>query len=134
MVKYLRHFRENLLRPRPDISLHEAAKNGQLDSLSFYHQTEPNMSIVDSYGYNALHYAAMRGNLGAVVYLVNFIDIKIENQNGNTAIDLAKNFGHHSIVDYLTDWKNKPTPLQTPQPKIELKECHNCFEELNGDN
>ena len=92
------------------------------------------MSIVDSYGYNALHYAAMRGNLGAVVYLVNFIDIKIENQNGNTAIDLAKNFGHHSIVDYLTDWKDKPTPLQTPQPKIELKECHNCFEELNGDN
>ena len=68
VVKYLRHFRENLLRPRPDISLHEAAKNCQLDSLSFYHQTELNMSIVDSYGYNALHYAAMRGNLGAMIY------------------------------------------------------------------
>ena len=134
VANYLKDLKENPTRPRSDMSLHEAAKNGHLDYLSFYHQTEPNMSIADSYGYNALHYAAMRGNLGAVVYLVNFIDIKIENQNGNTAIDLAKNFGHHSIVDYLTDWKDKPTPLQTPQPKIELKECHNCFEELNGDN
>ena len=121
-------------RLRPLTSLHEASKNGQLDSLSFYHQTEPNMTIVDSYGYNALHYAAIRGNLGAVIYLVNFIDINIKNQNGNTATDLAKNFGHHSIVDYLTDWKKNPTPFQTPQPKIEQKECHNCFEELNGEN
>ena len=128
VTKYLKYLRENPPSPRPDMSLHEAAKVGQLDSLSFYQQTEPNMSIVDSYGYNALHYAAMRGQLGAVIYLVNFIDIKIKNQNGNTATDLAKNFGHHTVVDYLKDWKKKPSDIK------EQKECHNCFEELNGDN
>ena len=134
VTKYLEYLRENPPTPRPDISLHEAAKNGHLDPLTFNDQTEPNMSIADSYGYNALHHAAMRGNLGVVIYLVNFIDINIKNQNGNTATDLAKNFGHHSIVDYLTDWKKNPTPFQPPQPKIEQKECHNCFEELNSDN
>ena len=128
VAKYLKYLRENPLRPKPITSLCEAAKNGQLDSLSFYHQTEPNMSIVDSYGYNALHYAAMRGNLGAVVYLVNFIDINIKNLNGNTATDLAKHFGHYSIIDYLKNWKKKPSDIKAQ------KECHTCFEELNGDN
>ena len=110
------------------MSLLEAAKSGHVGPLSFNDQTEPNMSIVDSYGYNALHYAAMRGNLGAVIYLVNFIDINLTNQNGNTATDLAKHFGHLSIVDYLKNWKKKPTDIK------KKKECLICNEELNGDN
>ena len=53
--------------------LHLAAKHGNLEVIQLFHENLPDISIVDSKGWNSLHFAADGGYLESVEFLVDFI-------------------------------------------------------------
>ncbi|XP_068626697.1 oxysterol-binding protein-related protein 1-like [Battus philenor] len=70
-----------------------AAKEGRVDDIQalLSGSSPPNINCVDSQGNTCLHCAAYRGHARvAVLLLQNGIDTSLRNQNGQLAIDLAK--------------------------------------------
>ncbi|RMZ96205.1 putative S-acyltransferase 23 [Brachionus plicatilis] len=62
-----------------------------------------NPKTIDKFGQTILHLACLSGNLNIVQQLIeqDFIDSQICDRNGKKAIDLARNRGYSSLVDYL---------------------------------
>ena len=83
--------------------LHEAAIQGQVDVLKVFHENLPDMSINNSFGNNALHYAAYLGQMLAVEFLVNVISTDAVTHEGNNSLHMAAIKDKLSVVKYLAD-------------------------------
>lgn len=81
-----------------------AAKHGCKDSLEYLHkEAKVDIHMKDSEGQNAVHYAAIGGNLACFTYLIKNARLKYKDcntVNGNTVLHLACQFGGFSIVRY----------------------------------
>ncbi|BGO92039.1 hypothetical protein NBRC10512_001008 [Rhodotorula toruloides] len=90
----------------PPSRLHELAIAGDADALEAFLQDKAARDGVnerDSYGYTALHLAVDRGNSGAVKALLGAgADRSIQDEDGNTALDLARLAEHEDLVALLT--------------------------------
>ncbi len=87
--------------------LHRAAWFGQHDVMRvLLKHSHANPDVRDREGFTPLHLAAYRGHLeAALVLLANDADPTIlsgqGDEPGRTAIDMARNAGHHNIVELL---------------------------------
>jgi len=87
-----------------DTPLHLASKLGNVEIVLHLLQEGAEITINDK-GYTPLHDACISGNMEIVKLLVNAgTGLKIRNEDGNRAQDIAKIHGHHEIYDFL---KNK---------------------------
>ena len=120
--------------------LHLAATGGHLNILKFYQEILTGMSIVNSKGWTALHFAASTGKLENVKYLINYISSDIKTPLGITAYDVAKIHYHHHVVDYFEFWKKENdviSKLVTSTGELNIvdnEECHVCLEKRFGEN
>ncbi|BGP00110.1 Ankyrin repeat-containing domain protein [Rhodotorula toruloides] len=90
----------------PPSRLHELAISGDANALEAFLRDKAARDSVnerDSYGYTALHLAVDRGNSGAVRALLDAgADRSIQDEDGNTALDLARLAEHEDLVTLLT--------------------------------
>ncbi|BGP32720.1 hypothetical protein JCM10296v2_004503 [Rhodotorula toruloides] len=90
----------------PPSRVHELAITGDAKALEAFLQDKAARDGVnerDSYGYTALHLAVDRGNSGAVKALLDAgADRSIPDEDGNTALDLARLAEHEDLVALLT--------------------------------
>ena len=84
-----------------------AAKHGCKDSLEYLHkEAKVDIYTKDSEGQNAVHYAALGGDIDCFVYLVKVakLDYKqCNNVNGNTVLHTAAKHGNLAIVRYCCE-------------------------------
>lgn len=84
--------------------LHMAACNGQLEAVKYL--LKKDMSLIDkkdSNGHTALHMAACNGHADVVQYLLlKAASVSLEDNDGNTALVLAKEAGHDHIADLIS--------------------------------
>ncbi|BGP25243.1 acyl-CoA-binding domain-containing protein 6 [Rhodotorula toruloides] len=90
----------------PSSRLHELAISGDAQALAIYMQDKAARDGVnqrDSYGYTALHLAVDRGNSAAVKVLLGVgADRSIPDEDGNTALDLARLAEHEDLTAILS--------------------------------
>ncbi|XP_046567580.1 uncharacterized protein LOC124275924 [Haliotis rubra] len=80
-----------------------AADRGHSDVVEFLVGRGADVSLVDSRGDNVLHWACYGGDLETVKLIVsrNLVDINARNNDGNTAVDIARHYGHQRVVEFL---------------------------------
>ncbi|XP_067652983.1 uncharacterized protein [Haliotis asinina] len=81
----------------------EAARYRHWDVVQFLVGGGADVSLVDSNGNNALHFACISGDLETVKLIVsmNVVDINVRNNDGQTAADYARGWRHQRVVDLL---------------------------------
>jgi len=89
-----------------DNALHWAAYkgNGELVSLLIYFGLNPKRT--DNIGQTPLHLACVNGNISAVRELLKHCDIDVRDNNGKTALDLARKRLYSEVVDLLERHRN----------------------------
>ena len=84
-----------------------AAKHGCKDSLQYLHrEARVDIGIKDNEGLNAVHYAAIGGDLDSFVYLIRECKLSYKegsNVNGNNVLHLACKSGNLPIVRYCCE-------------------------------
>ncbi len=72
-------------------------------------QQDTDITTVDNDGNTALHWAAMRGSLGAMKLLVDhpIVNKAATNKNGETSLDVAVRKGHNDIVNIFRGEENQ---------------------------
>ncbi|MCP4706271.1 MAG: PDZ domain-containing protein [candidate division Zixibacteria bacterium] len=100
--------------------IHEAAKNGDVEKIkTIFLEDQTRLSAQDKVGYTALHWAALRGKLDAVRFLVEAgADVNAFGLDGCTPLHGAADFGNvamigvlikkGSVVDNKNNWGNTP--------------------------
>ena len=83
--------------------LHQASKDGHLETIQFFHKILSDISVADSNRMNSLHHAAKEGHILLVDFLIDFIPIGTKDKNCKTAKDLAAFNDHEDVVTYLQD-------------------------------
>ena len=112
-----------LITPHTDINakdehgapiIYYAAQNGHKDIVEYLVRSQKTKDRIDIHATNksnetALHAAAKNGHLEVVTFLVDYTDIKInaKNDEGKTALDLAKANNKPWVVEYLQSVKQK---------------------------
>ncbi|MGB8366787.1 MAG: ankyrin repeat domain-containing protein, partial [Candidatus Babeliales bacterium] len=84
-----------------------AAKEGNIAFCKDYLQEGGNVNAADENGYTALHYAAEKGDLYIVRYLVDAKHIDLiaqENAQKNLPIHRAAEYGHEQVVAFLAEY------------------------------
>ncbi|XP_067653127.1 ankyrin repeat domain-containing protein 29-like [Haliotis asinina] len=81
----------------------EAARHRHWDVVEFLVDRGADVSLVDGDGENLLHLACRRGHLKTVklILSMNVVDINARNNDGQTAADIARDWGHQRVVDLL---------------------------------
>ncbi|XP_046582741.1 fibronectin type 3 and ankyrin repeat domains protein 1-like isoform X3 [Haliotis rubra] len=81
----------------------KAARNGHSDVVEFLVGRGADVSLVDRFGDNVLHSACIGGDLETVKLIVSHkvVDVNARNNNGETAVYLARLLGHQRVVEYL---------------------------------
>ncbi|XP_067654205.1 uncharacterized protein [Haliotis asinina] len=80
-----------------------AAESGHRDVVEFLVSRGADVSLVDGYGDNVLHFACRGGDLETVklILSMNVVDINARNNDGKTAADYARDFGHQRLLNLL---------------------------------
>ncbi|XP_048258038.1 ankyrin repeat domain-containing protein 50-like [Haliotis rufescens] len=80
-----------------------AARNGHTDVLELLVSKGADVSLVDEDGYNILHWACIEGHLETVEFMLslNVVDIDARNNDGETAADMARSWGHTRVANLL---------------------------------
>jgi ankyrin repeat protein len=109
--------------------IHEAAENGDLETVKrLISQNPALLEAPDREGKTPLHYAAAKGHLNVVEFLVSKgANVNARNSSGATPLYLAKGFGRKEVVEFLTKHggsaeiiKPKPTVIKPPSKDIKL--------------
>lgn len=84
--------------------IHDAAENGDLETVKKLISENPAMlEAPDREGKTPLHYAAAKGHLNVVEFLVSKgANVNARNSSGATPLYLAKGFGRKDVVEFLT--------------------------------
>ncbi|XP_071084678.1 inversin-B-like [Haliotis cracherodii] len=79
------------------------ARWGHRDVVEILVSEGADVSLVDEYGYNILHWACMGGDVETVKFVLslNVVDIDARNLAGLTAADMARLGGHQEVVKLL---------------------------------
>ncbi|MCX8108696.1 MAG: ankyrin repeat domain-containing protein, partial [Verrucomicrobiae bacterium] len=87
---------------RPSVSLHAAVNEGNYGAVRQQIARRSDLNAKDGSGYTALHIAARKGDLPMVRLLVEAgADPAIMGPNDETPLDVARQNGHDTIVQYL---------------------------------
>ncbi|XP_048257918.1 serine/threonine-protein phosphatase 6 regulatory ankyrin repeat subunit A-like isoform X2 [Haliotis rufescens] len=80
-----------------------AARNGHTDVVELLVSKGADVSLVDEDGYNILHLACIEGHLETVEFVLslNVVDIDARNNDGETAADMARSWGHTRVANLL---------------------------------
>ncbi|XP_048238775.1 uncharacterized protein LOC124124966 isoform X6 [Haliotis rufescens] len=78
-----------------------AAMIGHRDVVELLVSEGADVSLVDVNGYNILHWACIGGDLVKYVLSLHVVDIDARNNYGQTAADVARDYGHTRVVDLL---------------------------------
>ncbi|XP_046555513.1 ankyrin repeat and KH domain-containing protein mask-like isoform X2 [Haliotis rubra] len=81
----------------------DAAWGGHRDVVKLLMKRGADVTLVDEDGYNTLHWACYSGDVGTVKLVLSrgLVDISARNNCGKTAADVARDEGHHQLVDLL---------------------------------
>ncbi|KAI5124709.1 hypothetical protein M0805_004315 [Coniferiporia weirii] len=85
-------------------TLHGLAISGNIQELHAYFEANPNVDVngYDEYGFTALHLACDRGNVAIVeILLRKGADVRAKDEDGLSAVDLAREANHEDIVALL---------------------------------
>ncbi|KAM6079429.1 PREDICTED: cyclin-dependent kinase 4 inhibitor C [Nipponia nippon] len=85
--------------------IHDAAREGFLDTLQTLLEFKADVNIEDNEGNLPLHLAAREGHVRVVEFLLECTECKVGHQNkrGATAYDLAKLYKRSAVVKLLED-------------------------------
>jgi len=88
--------------PDDDALMHLVARVGGPDEIELLIASGARVNAIGDIGSTALHYAAMRGRLDVLEKLLALgADPAIQNEFGETPVDVAQNGGHAKIVKFL---------------------------------
>ncbi len=100
-----------------------AAVRGHTDCVQWLLQSNANVDVQDRWGYTALHYASV-GHYSIAQALITHhasLDLK-DNINGKTALELASEYGRHSIVKLLRTAETASAARKGRNKLYDLKE------------
>ncbi len=101
------------------LELYQAASNGRSEMIDNALRERTDINQQDSRGWSALFYAADLGDVQATRLLVEKgADPSIQAPDGNTAISIARNRGHHNIVDILSATQTARQPDTVPAEDV----------------
>ena len=101
------------------LELYQAASNDRSDRIDNALRERTDINQQDSRGWSALFYAADLGDVQATRLLVEKgADPSIQAPDGNTAISIARNRGHHNIVDILSAARTARQPDTVPAEDV----------------
>ncbi|QBR83653.1 ankyrin repeat domain-containing protein [Legionella israelensis] len=123
----LRYFNEKNINERDSYGhtlLHHSAAFGDQELVKFLLDKGANVNAVikpppdiwsEVAGYTPLHIAVAESQMNVMKYLLSLpqIDLTVEDENGRTAMDIAKEKGHSAMIDLLQK-KSSITPARTP--------------------
>ncbi|XP_067653378.1 ankyrin repeat domain-containing protein 29-like [Haliotis asinina] len=80
-----------------------AAWKGHRDVVEFLVGRGADVSLVNSYGNNVLHWACVSGDLETVKLILSLdgVDVNARANNRLTAVDYARRWGHQRVLDLL---------------------------------
>jgi len=102
-------------------SLQNAARQGRKDLMEFYIAKGALLNLPDEEGNIPLHLAIMSKNIDAVKYLLQFaklINFRLKNNQGQTVIDLARDFGSVDVLEAINQATNKAFQQQESAPQV----------------
>jgi len=86
----------------PDISIHEAAKKGNIEAVKQHLTAGTDMNATGEDGWSALHCAARHSHKEIVELLIdNGTDVNAKNRSGRTPLLYAVYEGHREIIELL---------------------------------
>ena len=95
--------------------LHWASQNGHMEIVMLLLEKKCNIDITDKLGNTPLFYAAVGDKMDTVRALVEAgCDITIRDNVNRTAVEVAKQRGHHATEEYLTN----------EAPRVQLHSTH----------
>ena len=87
---------------KQEVDLITAVKNGDLEKVKDLIKKQTNINCKDKYSQTPLMWATTVGNENIVRYLIEHgADLSHKDGNNETALTIARNFGHGEIVDIL---------------------------------
>ena len=103
----------------PDISIHQAAKDGNIEAVKQHLAAGTDVNAKDKYGDNSLNLSARVGHKIIVKLLIaDGADVNIKDENGFTPLHSSASSGHDEIVELLiangADVNAKEEEGQTP--------------------
>ncbi|XP_032523043.2 ankyrin repeat domain-containing protein 27-like [Danaus plexippus] len=98
----------NFCNKKGQTPLHMATIHNKTTVIKFLLDQGANINAIDLFGNTALHDASEMGNIGATKALLNYNpDITMSNTSDKTAIDVAKDKLHLTVIDLIEKHSNK---------------------------
>ena len=90
-----------------DTPLHDAISKKRDDMVQLLIEGEADMTVTNNNGFNALHHAALRGNMGAMRLILSHLppscSVNLPKDDGFTALHLAALNNHLEVSQLLLD-------------------------------
>ena len=99
----------------PDISIHDAAYEGNIEAFKQHLTTETDVNVKNEDGETPLQYAAWKGHKEIAELLIDKgADVNAKNKGGVTPLDCAVYFGHKETANLLRKHGGKTTGKLIP--------------------